>query len=86
MLRRIAGFIAQLLNKTVCYDIVENRKKALEEFKNLLKEPENFKHRLAEFQVESAIMDRFATEKNNRLIVIMTFMLIVLTVVLLLIK
>lgn len=83
MLRKIAGFLAQLTDKTVCFDITENREKALEEFRKLVKEPENFKHRLSEFQAESSVRDRFATEKNNRLIVIMTFMLMVLTLVLL---
>jgi uncharacterized membrane protein len=79
MWRSIAGLIAQLLDKTICFDIAENRNKALREFKTLIKEPENFKHRLSEFQAESAIMDRFATEKNSRLIVAMTFVLIVMT-------
>jgi len=86
MFRRIAGFIAQLSDRTICYDIAENRKRALEEFKNLVNEPENFKHRLSEFQVENTIMDRFATEKNNRLVAIMTFMIMIMTLVLLLKK
>lgn len=81
MWRRITGFIAQFLDRTICYDITNNRKKALNEFQNLIKEPENFKHRLQEFQAESAIIGRFATEKNNRLIALMTFMIMIMTLV-----
>ena len=82
MLRKIAGFLAQWLDRTVCFDVAENRKKELEEFRNLVKEPENFKHRLLELQIESSIMDRFATEKNSRLIVVLTIVLTFLTFIL----
>lgn len=82
MLRSIAGFLAQWSDRAVCFDIAENKKKELEKLRSLVNQPENFKHRLAELQVESSIMDRFATEKNNRLIVLLTFVLTFLTLIL----
>lgn len=85
MFRKLASFIAQLSDKTICFDISENRKKILDEFQRLLSinEPEKFEYHIKNFQIESSIMDRFATEKNNRLILVMTFMMAVMTLVIL---
>lgn len=86
MLRKIATFLARWSDRTVCYDIAANRKKELDNLEALyrIKAPENFKWQYEKLQLQNSIMDRFSTEKNNRLIVVMTFVVMLLTVALVL--
>jgi len=85
MFKTISCWIAQITDKTICWDITENRGKKLKEFDEIfeIKEPEKFKYYLTKFQAKSAIEDKYATEKNNRIIIVLTFVLTFLTLVLL---
>lgn len=81
---RIGGTLAFLTDQTICADITVNKYRKMDKFKELFKNTENYKHRLPEFQIENSIEDRYATEKNNRIIIVLTIALIFLTIVLLL--
>lgn len=82
MFKEISGWLAKFTNNTICWDITENKEKELKYFKELKVAPENLKHRIFEYQIESSIMERFSVEKNNRLILFMNVVLALLTLAL----
>lgn len=84
MFKEICCWLAEYTNKTICWDITENKEKELREFEQLKATPENLKHRIFEYQIQSSIMERFSIEKNNRLIVVMNFFLLLFTSILVL--
>lgn len=78
-LDKCCGFLAQAVDKTICYDVATNKKRAEDELDNLIKEPENFKRRLPEFEIRYALRSAFSAEKTNRILVVMTFLILILT-------
>lgn len=80
-MEKLLGMITFLINKIICPDIEKQKQRYMEEFHSLIGESENFKHRLNEFQTERMIENTFSSEKTNRQIVLMTFAILVLTIV-----
>lgn len=76
---RLWSWLAKTVDKTIGYDIVENKKKVEEELDRLILEPENFKRRIPEFQTRYMLKSSFSQEKTNRILVVMTFIILILT-------
>ncbi|MFA5160227.1 MAG: hypothetical protein WC484_06975 [Candidatus Omnitrophota bacterium] len=82
---KILSVFTCVLNKTILCDIEDQKKRAQDDFCRLVDTPENRKNsdRVAEFQIRRLIENTFSTEKCNRLLALMTFVILLLTFVLL---
>ena len=79
----VLSIFTWFLNVTVCYDIEKQKIRKQKEFDDLRPEPESYKRRMTEFQIERLIENSFSTEKCNRLIVLMTFFILIFTILML---
>lgn len=82
-MRNCINYASIVCVKLFCADLKENYDKELQKFNLLKKEPENLKNRIYEYQIEYLIKASYSTDKNNRILVILTFIILFVTMVML---
>ena len=79
----IVNNLAKLFEKYFCWDITENFKKDQNEFKELTEASENLKHRIFEYQIKHLLRSGYSTDKNTRIMLVLTFVILIATLLML---
>ena len=75
--------LASLFGKLFCSDITINFNKEMVKFNDLKSQPENFQHRIYEYQIEHLIKSQYSTDKHTRILVVLTFIILIATIAML---